>query len=255
MKECFMMRKISILMVLLTGLVLSVSASTKAEADKAYQENNFKGAIEIYESILAQGLESTELYYNLGNSYYKDNNMAKAILNYERALLLSPGEEDIRYNLEMAKSKTIDKVTPKSEVFIVTWINGVRDLMNESAWAKTAIFCFIILLFGLSAYIFGNKLYIKKSGFSIAVVFLCLTVVSHIFADAQKDKMMIRNASIVVQPSVTAKSTPNESGTDLFVLHEGTKVFIEDNSMKGWKEVSLEDGSRGWVPSETIEQI
>ena len=249
------MRRITILMILLTGWVLSVSASTKAEADKAYQENNFKGAIEIYESILGEGKESVEIYYNLGNSYYKDNNIAKAILNYERALLLSPGNEDVKYNLEMAKSKTVDKVTPKSEVFIVTWINGIRNMMSESAWAKTAISCFILFLMGLSAYIFGKKLVIKKIGFSVSVIFLCFTIVSHLFAGAQKEKMVIRNASIIMQPSVTAKSTPNESGTDLFVLHEGTKVFIEDNSMKGWKEVSLEDGSRGWVPAESIEQI
>lgn len=249
------MKKISILIVLLAGWVLSVPANTKAEADKAYQENNFKGAIEIYENILAGGLESADVYFNLGNSYYKENNMAKAILNYERALLMSPGDDDIRYNLEMAKSKTVDKITPKSEIFIVSWMNGIRDMMSETSWAKTAIACFIIFLLGLSAYIFGNKLFIKKAGFSVAVIFLLFTVASHLFAGAQKDKMTDRKAFIVMQPSVTAKSTPNESGTDLFVLHEGTKVFIEDNSMKGWKEVSLEDGSRGWVPSESIEQI
>ncbi len=249
------MRKISVLILLLTGLVLSVSAATKAEADKAYQENNFKGAIEMYESILDEGKESAALYYNLGNSYYKDNNISKAILNYERALLLSPGDEDIRYNLEMAKSKTVDKVVPKSEVFIVTWVNGIRDMMSESAWAEYAIMFFILFLVALCCYIFGKKIVVKKVGFTAALAFLCLALVSHMFAGAQKEKMVVRNASIVMQSSVTAKSTPNESGTDLFVLHEGTKVFIEDGSMKGWKEVSLEDGSRGWVPAQSIEQI
>lgn len=227
----------------------------KTEADKLYQENNFTGAIEKYESVLSSGLESAVIYYNLGNSYYKNKNIAKAVLNYERALLLSPGDEDIRYNLEMAKSKTIDKITPKSEVFIVTWANGLRDMMSESAWAKASIFCFIVFLLSVSAYIFGSKILIKKVGFSLAIVFLLFTVVGNMFADAQKDKLMNRTGAIIMTPSVTVKSTPDDSGTDLFVLHEGTKVFIDDNSMKGWKEVCLEDGSKGWVPASSIEQI
>lgn len=240
---------------LLACILLPANASLKTEADKAYQENDFKGAIEKYEAILAAGQESADVYYNLGNSYYKDKNIAKAVLNYERALLLSPGNDDIRYNLEMAKSKTIDKVTPKSEIFIVTWGNSIRDLMSESAWATFAVSCFVLFLLGVSAYIFGSKIVIRKTGFSLAVVFLVLTIVANVFADSQKDKLVNRSFAIVMQPSVTVKSTPDDSGTDLFVLHEGTKVYINDNSMKGWKEVSLEDGTRGWIPTESIEVI
>lgn len=240
---------------LLACILLPANASLKTEADKAYQENDFKGAIEKYEAILATGQESADVYYNLGNSYYKDKNIAKAVLNYERALLLSPGDDDIRYNLDMAKSKTIDKVTPKSEIFIVTWGNSIRDMMSESSWAAFAVTCFILFLLGTSAYIFGSKIVIKKTGFSLAVVFLVLTIVANMFADSQKDKLVNRTGAIVMQPSVTVKSTPDDSGTDLFVLHEGTKVYINDNSMKGWKEVSLEDGTRGWLPTESIEVI
>ena len=199
--------------------------------------------------------EGYEIYYNLGNCYYKTDDIARAILNYERALLLSPGDNDVRYNLEMAKSKTIDKVTPKSEVFIVTWINSIRNIMSESAWSVFAISCFILFLLGTSAYIFGKKVVLKKIGFSLAVIFLLFTVAGNMFANAQKDRLVNRTGAIVMQPSVTVKSTPNESGTDLFVLHEGTKVYINDNTMKGWKEVSLEDGNRGWVPTESIEVI
>ncbi len=240
---------------LLACILLPANASLKTEADKAYQENDFKGAIEKYEAILATGQESADVYYNLGNSYYKDKNIAKAVLNYERALLLSPGDDDIRYNLDMAKSKTIDKVTPKSEIFIVTWGNSIRDMMSESSWAAFAVTCFILFLLGTSAYIFCSKIVIKKTGFSLAVVFLVLTIVANMFADSQKDKLVNRTGAIVMQPSVTVKSTPDDSGTDLFVLHEGTKVYINDNSMKGWKEVSLEDGTRGWLPTESIEVI
>lgn len=244
-----------VLIMLLACFLMPASASLKTEADKAYQENDFKGAIEKYEAILNGGQESADIYYNLGNSYYKDNNIAKAVLNYERALLLSPGDDDIRYNLEMAKSKIIDNVTPKREIFIVTWINTIRDLMSETSWSVFAISCFILFILGTSAYIFGGKLVLRKTGFSFAVVFLILTVVANLFADSQKDKLVDRRGAIIMQESVTVKSTPDNSGTDLFVLHEGTKVFINDNSMKGWKEVSLEDGTRGWVPTESIEVI
>lgn len=249
------MNRMYVLLMLLACILLPANASLKTEADKAYQENDFKGAIEKYEAILEGGQESADVYYNLGNSYYKNKNIAKAVLNYERALLLSPGDEDIRYNLEMAKSKTIDKVTPKSEIFIVTWVSSIRDLMSESSWAVFAIICFVLFLLGTSAYIFGGKIVIKKTGFSLAVVFLVLTVVANMFADSQKEKLVNRTGAIIMQPSVTVKSTPDDSGTDLFVLHEGTKVYINDNSMKGWKEVSLEDGSRGWVSTESIEVI
>ena len=211
---------------LLACILLPANASLKTEADKAYQENDFKGAIEKYEAILAAGQESADVYYNLGNSYYKDKNIAKA-----------------------------DKVTPKSEIFIATWVNSIRELMSESAWAAFAVTCFILFLLGTSAYIFGSKVVIKKTGFSLAVVFLVLTIVANMFADSQKDKLVNRTGAIVMQPSVTVKSTPDDSGTDLFVLHEGTKVYINDDSMKGWKEVSLEDGTRGWIPTESIEVI
>ena len=127
--------------------------------------------------------------------------------------------------------------------------------MSESAWAAFAVTCFILFLLGTSAYIFGSKVVIKKTGFSLAVVFLVLTIVANMFADSQKDKLVNRTGAIVMQPSVTVKSTPDDSGTDLFVLHEGTKVYINDDSMKGWKEVSLEDGTRGWIPTESIEVI
>lgn len=249
------MNRMYVLVMLLACILLPANASLKTEADKAYQENDFKGAIEKYEAILAAGQESADVYYNLGNSYYKDKNIAKAVLNYERALLLSPGDDDIRYNLDMAKSKTIDKVTPKSEIFIATWVNSIRELMSESSWAAFAVTCFILFLLGTSAYIFGSKVVIKKTGFSLAVVFLVLTIVANMFADSQKDKLVNRTGAIVMQPSVTVKSTPDDSGTDLFVLHEGTKVYINDDSMKGWKEVSLEDGTRGWIPTESIEVI
>ena len=250
------MKRLSILIAFLIGLVQFTSATvSKAEADKDYQENKFADAIEKYEAILSSEGESAAIYYNLGNSYYKNKNIAKAVLNYERALLMNPGDADIRFNLDMARSKTVDQITPTAEVFIVTWYKSLVNTMSERSWSFIGIFSFILCLITLSFYIFGKQLWLRKTGFVAAIVMLVITIGSNVFAGQQKDELVNRTGAIIMEPSVAVKSTPNESGTDLFVLHEGTKVYIDDNSMKEWKEIRLEDGNVGWVKASSIEVI
>ena len=239
----------------MTVAQVAMAGSTKAEADKAYQENHFVQAAEIYESLLASQGESVEVYYNLGNSYYKQKNIAKAILCYERALLLDPANADVRFNLDLAKSKTVDKITPISEIFITTWIKSLMNLCSESQWAAIGIVMFIVLLVGLGLYVLGNRLLLRKIGFICAVLSLFLVILANWFAYKQKERLEIREGAIVMSPTITVRSTPNENGTALFVLHEGTKVVIDDDSMKGWKEISLEDGKKGWLPASSIERI
>lgn len=228
--------------------------ATKAEGDSAYIKNDFASAIQIYESLLQQG-EAPEIYYNLGNCYYKTDDIARAILNYERALLLSPGNTDIRANLEIARSKTIDKVTPVPEIFFITWIKSLVNSQSSDAWARTGIVSFLLLLVSLAIFFFTQHIKWKKIGFSAAILFLIVTVLSNLFASRQKSYLTNRNDAIILSPSVTVRSTPSESGTSLFVLHEGRKVEIKDNSMREWKEIRLEDGKVGWVPSSSIEVI
>lgn len=228
--------------------------ATKAEGDSAYIKNDFASAIQIYESLLQQG-EAPEIYYNLGNCYYKTDDIARAILNYERALLLSPGNTDIRANLEIARSKTIDKVTPVPEIFFITWIKSLVNSQSSDAWARTGIVSFLLLLVSLAIFFFTQHIKWKKIGFSAAILFLIVTVLSNLFASQQKSYLTNRNDAIILSPSVTVRSTPSESGTSLFVLHEGRKVEIKDNSMREWKEIRLEDGKVGWVPSSSIEVI
>lgn len=228
--------------------------ATKAEGDSAYIKNDFASAIQIYESLLQQG-EAPEIYYNLGNCYYKTDDIARAILNYARALLLSPGNTDIRANLEIARSKTIDKVTPVPEIFFITWIKSLVNSQSSDAWARTGIVSFLLLLVSLAIFFFTQHIKWKKIGFSAAILFLIVTVLSNLFASQQKSYLTNRNDAIILSPSVTVRSTPSESGTSLFVLHEGRKVEIKDNSMREWKEIRLEDGKVGWVPSSSIEVI
>lgn len=233
----------------------TVGHATKADADSAYIRNDFAAAVELYESILKNDGEAADIYYNLGNSYYKMDNIAKAVLNYERALLLNPGDGDIRFNLELARSKTVDKVTPSSEMFFVTWTQSLVNTMNEQEWARTGIIAFILTILTLSLFIFGKQIILKKVGFIAAICFFLITILANVFASEQKAELISHDNAIIMAPSVTVKSTPNESGTDLFILHEGRKVMIKDNTMKEWKEIRLEDGNVGWVPTSVIEII
>ena len=229
--------------------------TTKAQADSAYINNDYANAVYFYEDILANQGESADIYYNLGNSYYKMDNIAKAILNYEKALMLNPGNGDIRFNLELAQSKTVDKVTPMSEVFLVTWMKSLTNTMSEQGWSKLAIASFILMLLGLVLYFFSKKIAMKKIGFISALCLMLVCILANVFASSQKSKAQSHSSAIIMEPSVTVKSTPNEGGTELFILHEGRKVMIKDNTMREWKEIQLEDGNAGWVPASVIEII
>ncbi len=231
-----------------------MSNVTKAEGDSAYMRNDFAAAIEIYEALL-QNAEAPEVYYNLGNSYYKSGDIARAILNYERALLLAPGNADIRANLEVARAKTIDKVTPVPEIFFVAWTKSLINCLSVDAWAKYGIAFFLLLLVSAALFFFSKQTRWKKVGFICGLVCLVFTVLCNVFAAEQKSALTQRNKAIIVAPSITVRSTPSESGTSLFVLHEGCKVEIKDNTMREWKEITLEDGKVGWVPASDIEVI
>ena len=235
-----------------TGNVEYVFA--KAQGDSAYMRNDYVSAIQIYEKLLEQGTSAT-LYYNLGNSYYKSDDIARAILNYERALLLEPGNGDIRMNLEIARSKTVDKVTPIPDIFFVAWIKSFMNTLYADTWGKLGIVFFFLMLVSICAFLYSKRVGMKKIGFAGAVLMLCLVVASNLFAGYQKDKLIDRKEAIVLVPSITVRSTPSEDGTSLFVLHEGHKVEIKDNSMYEWKEIRLEDGKVGWVPASSIEVI
>ena len=232
----------------------SLEDATKAEGDSAYMKNDYASAIQIYEALLNRG-EAADIYYNLGNSYYKAGDIAKAILNYERALLLQPGNGDIRANLEIARSKTVDKVEPVPEIFFVSWTKSLINSMSVDSWAVCGVVCFILLIVSFDLFIFPKQIVLKKAGFISGIVFLAVTILANVFANQQKDELTNRNSAIVINPSVTVRSTPSESGTSLFILHEGHKVGVKDGSMKDWKEIRLEDGKVGWVPASAIEII
>lgn len=224
------------------------------EAEAAYMKEDYDKAAELYEGLLKAYGESAEIYYNLGNAYYKANKVAPAILNYERALLLNPGDGDTRFNLQLARQKTVDKIEPIGEFFLSRWFDKVQNMGAADSWARTGIICFILFIGCLILFFFSKWVHLKKIGFYLGLLFLVLVIVANIFAGNQKDELQNRKNAIVFAPTVTVKSSPDASGTDLFILHEGTKVSIK-SKLGDWNEIEMEDGNVGWMQSKDMEII
>ena len=254
------MRYMTIYKTLLLGLLLGwflplcAQESTLKEAEEAYAKEDYSQAIELYESVLKSYGESAMVYYNLGNAYYKAGKVAPAILNYERALLLNPGDSDTRFNLQVARQKTVDKIEPIGEFFLTRWIGTVEDVYSADGWAKWGVASFLLFIGCLVLFFFSKWIRLKKIGFFAGICFLLISLVANLFADSQQDKLLHRADAIVFASTVTVKSSPDASGTDLFILHEGTKVTIK-STLGEWSEIQLEDGNVGWMPSKEIQQI
>ena len=232
----------------------SARAVTKNNADTEYQKGNYQQAIRDYEEILKNG-ESAEIYFNLGNAYYRTDNITKAVLNYERARLLSPGDDDINFNLQFARSKTIDKITPQSEMFFVTWYKSLVNFTSVDNWAKTGILCIVMALLLVLLYLFGPQLMLRKIGFFGGLAFFVIFLLSNLFAFQQKQALDNRTGAIIISPSVNIKKTPAKNSADQFVLHEGTRVDIIDKGMTDWRCIRVGDGREGWIETKAIEEI
>ena len=222
--------------------------------NKYFTEGEFEKAIQVYEKILGSGFEAADLYYNLGNAYFKSNKLNYAILNYERAILLSPNDEDIQHNLELARIFTVDKIDALPQFFLRQWHYAFVQLFSTDFWALLSIITFITFLMLFSLYLYINVFRVKKFSFWLSIVFLFISVSAFVFSYHHKEIVTNHNAAIVFSPVVTVKSSPDETGTDLFVIHEGIKVSIVD-SLGNWTEIKLSDGNKGWLFSSTIEKI
>lgn len=244
----------SFVLMILMLMPLSANAITKQNADDEYAKGNYQQAIKDYQEILKTGV-SSEIYYNLGNAYYRTDNITQALLSYERALQLSPGDNDIRFNLQYARSKTIDKITPETEMFFVTWYHSLVNFTSVDRWANTAIVSIVMALLLILVFLFAPQMWARKSGFYGSAAFLLLFAFANLFAFQQKHELETKQGAIVIAPTVNVKKTPAASGTDVFVIHEGTRVDITDRGMKQWRGIKLADGREGWLKTSQIEEI
>ena len=189
------------------------------------------------------------------DSRVRTDDITKAIINYERAHRLAPGDDDIQFNLQFARSKTIDKVAPQAEVFFVAWYHSLVNLTSVDRWAVIAVVSIILVLTLLLLYLFAESVALRKVGFFGAIAFLLLFLFANIFAFQQKRTLENTNGAIVVSSSVSIRKSPTDNAETAFVLHEGTRVDITDKSIKGWKEIKMPDGREGWLTDDTIEEI
>lgn len=221
------------------------------QANQAYIQGEYLHAIELYEEVLSMELESAALYYNLGNSYFKVHRLAPAILNYERALRIKPFDENIRHNLEVARSQTIDQIEPVPLIFYEKWWKAFIFLLSIDKWSVLGLITLFVGLMALLFYLFSGRVGVKKWSLGMSVMLLVGSFLSFLAAHSQYSHNFKRDDAIVFTTRVTAKSSPQETSSDLFVLHEGTKVTINDG-LGEWVEVTIENGNVGWLKKESI---
>lgn len=236
----------------LSGIAQNTELSQQAET--FYREGKYQEAAGVYHKILAEGLESAKLYYNLGNCYYKLGENSKAILNYERSLLLNPGDADTRYNLGMAQNQVVDKIEVLPEIFFVRWYKAFVSYFSADQWAYISVALFLVFLAMVVLFLYATRMVWKKTGFTVGIIALLLMVVTVVFTVKQNNRITSREYGIIMTPSVTVKGAPDNSGTDLFVIHEGLKVRIV-GSLGDWVNVRLEDGNEGWIVKKDVEKI
>jgi len=249
-----------IFLILIIGTSFSVFASTNdnlelfEKANKLYSEKKYENAIEIYKKIENSGFHSTELYYNLGNSYYRAGNITNAILYYEKAKLISPADDDIDHNLSLAKELVYNKIVPMPEFAPVRWYKQFIGLASADTHAFYSVLSFILLLSAIFIYLFSANKRIKTISFFASAFLLMFSVSTFIFAQSSYKQLNSKTSAIVTGPVVSVKSSPDANSTELFSVHEGLKVKITDNSDR-WYEVVFEDGRVGWLKKDELALI
>ncbi len=245
---------ISTIFILMAGISAYPQDSLLVKANQQYADGKYEQAIEIYQQILNSRLESADVYYNLGNAFYKTGQFTKAIISYERAKLLAPNDEDIRFNLEIANQHVVDAIEPLPQVFFIRWWKDLTNKYSADGWAKISVITFILTLILAGLFFFANSPGMKRASFWFGIMAISVSVLSYNFASGQEKRMTAHRFAIITQPSVTVKSSPSEGGTNLFLIHEGLKVEIRD-SLGTWKEIRLADGNQGWLPDSSMEKI
>ncbi len=224
------------------------------KANQLYLAGDLPAAREEYLKILDAGLESAEVYYNLGNTCYKMGIIPSAILYYEKSLVLNPRDEDTQFNLSLANELIVDKIEPLNRFFINRWIGSLTRLLKTDSWALVSLVTFILALASFVIIYGTRRLAIKKALLLCAILLSLMSVSSLLLAHNSHRALNVTPSAIVFAPSITAKSSPDNSGTDLFVLHEGTKVRITDQ-VSNWVRIRLADGNQAWIPADSVEKI
>jgi tetratricopeptide (TPR) repeat protein len=247
--------------IILTLIIFSVGVSAVLgqsslfkKGNELYGKGNYKAAADTYEKILKEEGIAPEIYYNLGNAYYKLNETGLSILNYERALRLSPNYENARVNLELAQLRVIDNVHQISSFFVLRWFESAINLFTTNQWLYISVILFVLTITFILTFIYSYSAAFRRGSFYIALILFIFSMTSVTFSYVKKNVIDERKEAILMTGSVTVKSSPDKSGTNLFQIHEGIKVRIQ-SSLGDWTEIKLGNGNVGWIENKNIEII
>ena len=230
------------------------SVDSLKQANDLYAKKQYDKALPIYVALTKTGYASSTLLYNTGCAYFKTNDFVRAILFFERAQLLDPNNDDIKFNLDVARTRQVDKLDSIPDFFLTNWMKYVAGIATSNVWSIFGIVLFMGALLLLYFFFFARSVVFKRTYFSLALSLVLFSAVSLWFSSIQKDRITIRTSAIVLNPSVTAKSSPDDAGTDLFLIHEGLKVTVVEK-VGGWIKIKLSNGSVGWLKQSDIEVI
>jgi len=239
------------ILVILYILIYSLQAMASGEkqflmANQLYQKANYDSALMIYSQLIQAGYKDDVLYFNIGNAYFKERDFPRALVYFEKALLLKPNNTDYQFNADYTRSLTGDKMAVLEEHVFKKWFLQMRSLFTYNQWSAASVIAFILSLVLAGIYLFSRNIIIKKAGFITAILLFIISVSTIQFAIGSYRYANNSKTAIIITPTVNAKSSPDISGTDLFVLHQGTKVEkIQHIGM--WVEIKIPDGSKGWV--------
>ncbi len=224
------------------------------EANAYYSQKDYTKAIEKYEQLIKQGNISANIYYNLANAYYRNNNIGKAILYYNKAKRLNPNDDDINLNLQLAKLKTVDRIQPLPKFFLSKWIEDISKSQSPETFAIFAII-FSFIGFGLlTIYIYARKSSTKKLSFFTGIASLIIMIAFVLLAFQSNSYRTSDKEGVIISASAYIKSSPDQTATDLFILHEGTEIEVLDK-VANWSKIRIANGSQGWVENNKFEKI
>lgn len=219
-----------------------------------YQNKQYDEAINSYEAILNQGFLSSELYYNLGNSYFRSGKLGKAILYYEKSLKVSPNNDDAIHNLKLANARTVDKIQEIPPLFFINWWNILLTTFTSIGWQIIIFVFYILLLICIAFYFLVRNVQVQKYAFIFGSLNIIALLFSVIFFFSSLEREASRDYGILLKSVETVKISPDKQSDDAFVVHEGIKFKIEDE-VNDWVKIKLSDGKVGWLPNNSFEVI
>jgi len=240
--------------------VVMLSAQTEElssvfeDANRLYLAQKYDAAISRYESVINNGYESGEVYFNLGNAYFKSGKLQYAILNYERAKKIIPNDDDVEFNLQLARVQLVDKVESIPELFIYRWIDSILSAFSLHTMVWMIYFLFLAVLGLFSVFLFTRTVESKRYSLMSAMFLTFFLVIGIANFLIQSYRQSNSEFAIVMTDVANIKSAPDSNGNDLFVIHRGIKVQVLD-SVNKWSKIRLVDGKVGWIPEKEVETI